>query len=259
MVNPSQARSRAEGRIRLNLARSRARGLSRIIASEENILGTMRHNFATTRHKPGAGDRVARYVSAFGGEVSEIILSIRSLDSYWASALTYSLPRGHQVPGQDRIARLVQQPRNWRDVIADIAAAAQGVPLFVSPYERMVGQPDVLLEAATGTIMPACREVIWRNARPALPELLRLPLSDAERTQLTARSRAGRWHPLTDMQKASLQDRYADDIFWLRTGADGLATYLEEHESMQAKAHLPHASQTRGQKHEQGYQLARPG
>ena len=38
----------------------------------------------------------------------------------------------------------------------------------------------------------------------------------------------GRWDPFNDLQRATLREIWADDLFWLRAGADGLAQWLEE-------------------------------
>ena len=47
-------------------------------------------------------------------------------------------------------------------------------------------------------------------------------------------------------QTAALREAYADDLFWLRAGADGLATLIEENGPGQAGEHPPTGQTTRG-------------
>ena len=91
--------------------------------------------------------------------------------------------------------------------------------------------PERLLSCLLGQPMPAPQAQIWRNKRPSIQELLRLPMGDAEQDRLRARISGTRWEPFTATQKARLQERYADDLFWLRAGADGLAHLLEDPKS----------------------------
>ncbi len=56
----------------------------------------------------------------------------------------------------------------------------------------------------------------------------------------------GRWHPFDSAQTAALREAYADDLLWLRAGADGLATLIEENGPGQAGEHPPAGQTTRG-------------
>ena len=42
----------------------------------------------------------------------------------------------------------------------------------------------------------------------------------------------GRWHPFTNAQTALMRAAYAQDLAWLRGGADGLATYIDSPEAI---------------------------
>ena len=59
----------------------------------------------------------------------------------------------------------------------------------------------------------------------------------------------GRWRPFSPPQMAAMAEAYADDLFWLRAGADGLATLTEETDL----ARVGHTSRgprlTRGRQH----------
>jgi len=258
MHNPAAQLARAQGRIKLNLARAQARGMHAVVVSEENIIGTMRHNFASASLYPSAGDRVARFASAFGG-VHTLALGIRALDSYWTSAMTYAVPKGQPVASPSKIERIAAQRRTWRDVIEEIAKAVPETRIIVAPYERVAARPDALLGHMLDLELPASDQIIWRNARPSLAALLQLPLLPHERRQIMASNDGNRWQPFTAAERAMMREAYHDDIFWLRAGADGLATYIEDPKTGQAGIHLPPFLAQRGQDNDQGYRLARPG
>lgn len=250
---------RACMRIQMQLDSSRSRGIDRLLVSEENMIGTMRHNFKTSRLYPSAGQRVARFARAFGPNVGGIVLSIRALDSYWTSAMTYCVKKGIPVAGAQKVQSLAAQTHNWRDVITDIAVHVPDLPITVATFEYMAGRPQELVGFALGKALPACAEPIWRNARPTVSALLDLPLTHSEANRLRRRRAGERWMPFDPFVIEAMRERYHDDIFWLRAGADGLATLIDEHTPQQAGAHLPLGDLVRGQHYDQNDRLARPG
>ncbi|MGH1577554.1 hypothetical protein [Planktotalea sp.] len=251
--------ARAQGRLGLQMARAHHRGLKQIVVSDENMLGIMRRNFTAQQLYPAAGERIARYVAAFGGAVGAIHLTIRCLSSYWPSAFSHCIPRGAQVPSMSRLSALAQSRRSWRDVIMDIAAAAPNLPLFVSTFEQHAARPHRILAYLLGEIAPIPQAPIWRNQRPSLQDLLQLPLQELEQAQLLSQTHRDRWEPFTQAQSAALQETYADDLFWLRSGADGLAHLLEDPKSTQMGYPTPLHFENKGQTHDQRHRLARPG
>lgn len=250
---------RAQGRINLGIARSQARGVTRLLVSDENILGTMRHNIRSASLYPAAGERVARFIAAFGGQVHRIGVQIRGLDSYWPSACSFCIPRGLPVPKAGRMRRLGAQQRNWRDVITDIAAAAPQVTIYVTTFEQCAARPDLVLGGWTGQDMPAQPGLIWRNRRPDLNALLTLPLARAERDQLRSSCQGDTWTPFSPAQSAALRERYSDDLFWLRAGADGLAIFLEDTKATQTGITSHTGFAIKGQRYDTARRLARPG
>ncbi|MEN8894443.1 hypothetical protein [Planktotalea arctica] len=251
--------TRAQGRIALNLQRSQQMGLGQIIVSDENLLGKMRHNISSHSLYPSAGERIARMIAAFRGSVRVIHLSTRCLSSYWPSALSFCIPRGLQVPKPERLSALAQQPRNWRDVITDISAAAPQAAIFVSSYERFASRPQALLSGLLGMPAPPLGKQIWRNARPGAQDLARLPLSENELARLTAQTEGTTWQPFSRTQRAMLQERYADDLFWLRAGADGLAHFLEDAAPAQMGYPASQRALSKGQRYDTRQNMARPG
>ncbi len=196
------------------------------------------------------GERVARLVHAFDGRVSHVVLGIRSLDSYWASVIGFSVARGVPVPGPDRLDRLVTQPRSWRDVVTDVACAAPGTRLSVLPFESFVGRADAELAAMTEgrVIPPAAHAADSRNETPDRAALQAI-LHDRGRGE-TLPDGPARWQPFDTLQAAALRETHLDDLFWLRAGADGLATLTEDPVPQGAGTNLPGHPMTRGQEND---------
>ena len=214
-----QEHRRVAGRIALNLAKSRDKGRRALIISEENLSGSVRDNLRRNALYPGIGPRLARVHDAFGGQVTQVVLTIRSLDLYWASALGFGLTRGRSVPDVNTLDRLVTAPRSWRDVITDVACASGDIRIWVFPFEAFCGQPETQLAMMTGTRPPTGEARAWLNRTPDLTEL-RAEVDNPSALP----SGPGRWRPFSTDQAAALREAYADDILWLASGAGGVAT-----------------------------------
>ena len=249
---PSIARDparRGVGRVRLSCLKARAQGVQTLIVSDENMLGTMRENLRRTALYPAAGERIARYREAFDGHISDIVLNIRALEWYWPSVIGYGLTRGLGLPGPTRLDQLAADGRGWRDVIADLACAAgDDVRLWVLPFETFAGRPDAQLAAMTQRPAPVDHNGGWLNATPRLPALR--DLKDSRTTGLLPPGE-GRWQPFDIEQRAALRERYADDMMWLRAGADGLAQLIDDKMTGRAGTHRTAATMTRGSRNDQ--------
>ncbi|MGX0975180.1 hypothetical protein ACSSVY_000878 [Roseovarius sp. MBR-51] len=246
---------RARGRIALRLAEARAQGLNRVLVSDENMIGAARRNLRRGRLYPGIGDRMARFAHAFDGRITRVALSVRGQDSWWASALAYGVGRGHGVPEVDDLDRLVTVNRHWREVIGDLACALPGVDLVVLPHEAHAGRPEDRLRAMTGIeALPRKASRLWLNRAPHLAALRRaVAARGGDVTQLPEGE--GRWQPFDRDQRLALQEAYADDLFWLGAGAEGLARLCEETGPDEAGRHLPSGQNARG--HQNGFEERR--
>lgn len=242
-VTGRNLRRRARGRLQISLQNSRAGGVQQLLISDENIIGSARENLRRGDLYSGAGERMARFAQAFDGGVSDLALNIRSLDSYWTSALAYAVARGHRLPTPAQLDRLVRAPRSWRDVITDIAAAMPGVRLHVLPFEIFGARPEAQLQALTGLEAPRTHARVRLNASPRLEELRAcLP----QRTAARLPQGSGRWRPFDDAQTAALREVYADDMMWLAGGADGLAALAADPQKQAAGPNPPRTRLTRG-------------
>jgi hypothetical protein len=238
---------RARGRIALRLAQARKAGLRRIVVSDENMIGAARRNLRQGRLYDGAGERMARFAHAFDGRISRVAVSIRGQDAWWSSALAYGVARGHRLPEAGDLDRLVTVNRHWREVIGDLACALPGVDLIVLPHERHGSRPEDRLHHMTAldeTPRRAAR--VWLNRAPDLAALRRAVAARGGDVGLLPEGE-GRWQPFDAYQKQALQEAYADDLFWLSAGADGLARLIEETGLNEAGKHPPDGRTTRGQ------------
>lgn len=238
---------RNTGRVRMQMAQLQIDGARRLLISDENVLGSARTNLRDGALYHDAGDRVARINAAFDGKINRIALNVRALDDYWASAIAYVIPRGARVPGRGKLAAVSTHRRGWRDVITEIACAAPDAQITVTRFEDMKGRPDSLFKLWTGaTAAPKPGDALRRNERPDLAALRAVA---AARGNVDAFPEGdGHWQPFDAAQAASLKELYHDDLFWLRSGADGLAHYHEEVGTTPAATHRPGGPQTRGHK-----------
>jgi len=218
----------AAGRIAVNVQKAAQAGLRQIVVSDENIAGAPRELLRAGTLYPDLAPRLGRYLKAFGDSVTRIVFSIRSPELFWSSCLAYGVKRGHRVPGRQRLEQIAAAPRGWQEVIRDIALAAPGVDLMVMTHEELGSLPERRLWQMTDRrVMPPmthARE--WLNRSPDLEELRSILETRAPGTSALLPRGEGRWMPFPHRAQAALRERYADDLFWLRAGADGLATLV---------------------------------
>ena len=162
------------------------------------------------------------------------------------------------MPEAPKMRALANDIRTWRDVVMDVAAGAPDVQIFISTYEQHGAAPERLLSYLLGQHMPAPNKQIWCNKRPSAQELLRLPLGIAELQRVSEQISGIRWDPFTAVQKAQMQERYADDLFWLRAGADGLAHLLEDPKSEMTGYPTELDFANKGQSYDARQRMARP-
>lgn len=253
----AQAQRQAEGRIRMNRAKVLLGGAEALLVSDENMIGSVRANMRAGQLYPAIGERMARVMQAFAGDVDRIVLTIRSQDRYWASALAYGVARGAAVPSTEKIARIAASTRTWRDVITDLACAAPDVDICVIPFENFYANPETLLGEACGLPTARAGAYDWLNSAPSLPKL-RAILAEHGDDPASLPEGQGRWEPFTRAQRSALQEQFEDDLFWLAAGAEGLARLTEKAmPGERGKAHRTGA--TRGHEDDKEGSLERTG
>lgn len=226
-LSPARQFDRARGRIAVNLARAEAQGTRQLVISEENVPGSPRGNLRRQRLYPDAGLRMAAFAAAFDGRLTRIVLSVRALDQYWRSVLTFAVARGHPMPEAALLDRLVTQPRSWREVICDLALAAPGVEILVLPHERFAGLPEHrlarMLGRETAEGLPRTHARHWLNRAPDAATLRALTGGPVMGGVPVRGAEEGLWQPFDGAQCAALREVTQDDLFWLAAGAEGLA------------------------------------
>jgi hypothetical protein len=102
-------------------------GARMLLVSEENVLGSMRAALSGAGFYADAGARVAAVAEAFGAHRLTIAMAIRAQDAWWRSARrvrrTGAGPCAHVLSDEAGA-----QPRDWRDVIGDVAPGRGAAP-----------------------------------------------------------------------------------------------------------------------------------
>lgn len=244
---PSGAVERAIGRIGLTLARQSGEGTRHLIVTDPDIMGTVRANLRLGRLYCGVGERIARLARAFDGYPLRVVLNIRVLDAYWASALAQGITRGLGLPAGQGLAHLAQGRSGWREVVEAVACAMPGAQVTVLPFESFGGSPEAQLQQMVPFSVPAQHTRCRINATPRLPEL-RAWLG---REAVALPEGSGRWQPFSEAQGEALREAYSDDIMWLAGGANGLARLARDPDKTQAGTAPPQSDLTRGRRDEQ--------
>ncbi len=221
---------RSCGLIRMELDRLALSGVQSLIVSEENMIGSMSNNLGQAKLYPDAAPRLTRFSAAFAQRCKRVAFSVRSYDKYWVSVLSFMLERGRSQPNAAMLDRLVTQPRRWRDIINEVAAVFPRADLVVWPFEGLIGQADAQLAAMNGGVVPPQMRGRdeWHNAS-AGPAKMRQVLQGRGGLDNVASLMANenRWQPFGGDHLAAFRQQYNEDITWLREGADGIATYVE--------------------------------
>lgn len=220
------------GRIRMRQDQLARRGTQRLLVSEQNLIGTPEECLRSERLYPWVFERLDRVVPGFHESCDRIVLSIRAYDRFWESLLSREVMNGWPLPDHRTTDRLVTQPRRWRRVIEEVAAAFPRAELLIWPYERLSGLPERQLAAMTGQILTpgfAARMAGVRSweARGASAEAICEVIADCGHLAPIPMSADGRWQLFDRDQRAALVAQYAEDLAWLRKGADGHATLIE--------------------------------
>ncbi|MGC1494469.1 MAG: hypothetical protein WA790_01580 [Sulfitobacter sp.] len=250
---------RSEGRVQMHLARTRLSGLKQLLVSDENMIGSSRHNLRASTLYPAIGERMARVSAAFGGQITRVVMTIRAQDLWWASAAAYTVARGHPAPSAEQKDQISQSARTWRDVITDLACAVPDAEVLIIPFEQTVGQPTKVFSAATGAKAPLDVQARWLNRSPHARDLRGLLVEQGADISHVPDA-AIRWQPFSPEQTAQLRENYADDLHWLMAGGDGLATLTEDPTRQRAGTSLPAGHMTRGHNYDNGQgHMARSG
>ncbi|MEP5631929.1 MAG: hypothetical protein ABJP79_08610 [Tateyamaria sp.] len=243
------AARRARGRIMLQLEKAAQNGVKTLLVSDENLMGSVRSNLRTGQLYPDVGARLARYICGFDGAVDKVVMSVRSLDRYWSSAIAFGVGRGHKLPTPRRRNAIAGDTRSWRDVIADVSCAAPKSKIEVIPFEVTAGRVDSLAAVCVEHGVPRDGAREWLNRAPDAADLCNLLIQRGDDAGDVPDVQE-RWNPFDPAACAAMRETYADDMHWLVAGANGLATLTEKLDPTRVRQTLPHGLRNRGQGHD---------
>ena len=208
---------RAAGRVAMHRTTMAGDGISRLVVSDSNMLGSLRENLLLGRLYPTVSARMERLGAALPG-VDHVSLSIRSPDAWWTSLFAHLMTRGFAPPDRATIDAVLKARRGWRQVVCDVADALPDARLTVWTHEDIAARPADAFAQLTGT-MPETRTAPVLNAAPPCADL-QVRLRD-EGCLTVLPHVAGHYAPFTADERAELRGRYDDDLIWLRDGAGG--------------------------------------
>lgn len=203
---------------------------SRLLISEENMIGAPRDNLNSLALYPGFSPRLERFRTALAGHVTQIGLSIRSYESYWASLLSFAVLRGHEMPNADQTSALARQPRRWVQLIAELRDLFPTVPLKIQCFEDFANRPDQTLTNLLGPLnqdlnFVAIKKNYSRDTQN-LRRLLRMRGREADANQLPKKRQ--RWMPFNETHQFQMKLAYAQDIEWLEKTTDPYITFTKK-------------------------------
>lgn len=112
-------------------------GCTRLIISEENIIGSMPGNLADCALYPRAGARLAAHAALFPAAPVHLFIALREYAGYWASAHGFSRLQRPTAPLDT--GRLLAAPRGWVEVVADLRAALPTARLTIWRHDQRGG------------------------------------------------------------------------------------------------------------------------
>ena len=245
--------ARAVGPVQMQMGSAAQSGVRKFLVSEENMIGSVRHNLRKRALYPAIGQQMTQYAQAFEGHLKRVVLNIRAHDLYWVSSITYGIWRGHCVLPAKALDEVACASHTWRDVITDLACALPDTEIRVVPFERYQGRPDQMLKGCIDEVGPSSTGEEWLNRAPTLTALQAI-LSErgdiADLCALGSQKSTQRWMPFDQKQSAQLREAYADDMHWPYSGADELAT-LKKDTDQPRMGNIPQFGPfERGQRHD---------
>lgn len=181
-------------RIASALAAEAAQGTTRLILSEENLIGGMRQNFETGQFYPMAEARLHCHGALFP-RPNMIALGLRDYGAVWTSAFHYLPQTGHkQAPAAQACTAMMEDDRGWPALVDAVKQAWPGVPILVWDHADLAQYSARICARMTGL---SANEI-------ALPD-----------GHINARTKPGT-ALFTKAQNAVLAERYAHDLAVLR-------------------------------------------
>lgn len=204
--------------VSLRLASRPDAAASKMIISEENLLGTMGHNIATKALYPNATANLQKLAAIYQPDV--VMLSIRELGEYWTSSILFSLSRKETaLPTCQEMADIANAPRTWVDIVEDIQSIFSSAKLIVREFTHLTDNPKRFLKVSSK--WPDLNETNLnrrpQNMRPGEDKVVSVLL---DRGDFNALSRLGDTRDIevfSQSQRLKMYETYQNDLEKLRT------------------------------------------
>ncbi len=234
--NPSDLEtSKVESIVKANTAvlKSDIEGLikdqqTRLLISEENILGNMRDNFRQEILYPDASKRLSLFENVFGAFCGKVSLTIRPYEQYWASAAAFLISRGRNIPSQEKIDRIAFSARTWRQIISEIVQVFPAAEIVVWNFESFVEKPEVQVQILTNQAVKLATDPVYKpkNVSPSCEVLQDILINKGDFISASIIGSSGKYfQPFSNHQIQHFRQAYEADLEWLLSGADGKVTF----------------------------------
>ncbi|MGO4851316.1 hypothetical protein [Phaeovulum sp. W22_SRMD_FR3] len=210
-------------------------GITKLLISEENMLGTMRSNLLEGRLYANARRNLAAYAALLPHKPVRIGIGIRDYAAYWLSAYAYVISRTHAAPIPDLAElapALADCRRSWTKVLASVSEVFPQAERFVWRVEELRGRPLEVAcqligrENGTDGLRPLEKSVNASRLRPAdIPAFRALRLAHPDwslrqlRRALPADPAPRDW--FTERETEAMQLRFAFDLLQLADDTGG--------------------------------------
>ncbi len=225
------ARDAARQELAKRLQQDRARGIVRVIVSDENLIGNMSGNIRAAALYPDAAKRLTVLADLLPVAPTRIYFAVRGYTEYWASIYAHTALRQGVPDFADVGPDVLGSPRGWPQVLSDTHAAFPKSDIRVWVYSGAKGALDKLIHDMVGPVeapFPRIR-ADKRNQRlgaVAMQHALELresaPSMGTETLINRAMQAAGddqeRFMPFRRRARLALRERYANDLAALKAG-----------------------------------------
>ncbi|MGJ8585087.1 MAG: hypothetical protein ACSHXD_13395 [Marinosulfonomonas sp.] len=217
--------------VRDEMADLKAQGYRRLLVSEENMIGPMDLNFRTRTLYPKVRRRLLAYAQLFQVAPKTVFITIRDYASYWASSFSFVSLRKPLQPFENMKFDIVNEPRGWCDVIADVSASFPMSQIVVGSYSKTPQDALVWAKAMLGIPVDHSFSLPDRPANAAfsaagLAKAAELSALDPNLTVPELRQAvrdlnppgAAPFQPFTARELGAFSSRYDADIMEIRSG-----------------------------------------
>lgn len=223
-LGPSEQRRALKQHLTDVLNRAIARpGATRIVISEENLIGSSGQNMSRRDLYAGLAERLLALPDSLNSADVTVMFAIRSYAPLHSSGFTTALRRGRRLNADHLAQGLVDAPRGWVDVLRDLHGALPKSPMMIWRYEDFADVKHRLFAQMIGRDLEGPRETVFRtlsfSAVEALQAVQQVPLRPQELKEAVAQ--ISKQYPITDEnpafslfdagQAAALDARYARD------------------------------------------------